>query len=219
MKKLIFFAALLYTTQYSFAQLRSTDAVAYSQPMQVDSSDYFIIATLIDKTNKAKYSFSQSGIYRTMGSWTNILFYNSKTNKTKKLFSTAPIIVGGITNNYGAFPSGSMGNNMLSGIIDNNILFMVKHDEYNNDGLIDEDDPVSIFISTKSGEGLRQITPKDMHVISWQTSRDRKTIIAKMQKDKNGDKKFTDEDEIIYQIDMNDDISKIKFYPINIIPN
>ncbi len=202
---------------HGFAQIRSSDAVAYSQPMQVDSSDYFIIATIVDKTNKAKYSFGQIGIYRGMGNWTNVLFYNSKTNKTKKLFSNGPIAVGSVT--QANYSTGSMGTNILSAIIENNILFMVRNDEYNNDGIIDEDDPVSVFISTKSGEGLRQITPKDMHVLSWQLSKDKKTIIIKLQKDKNGDKKFTDEDEIIYQIDMNDDISKIKFYPINIIPD
>jgi len=59
MKKLIFFTALLYTTvQHSFAQFRGSDAVAYSQPTQVDSSDYFIIATLIEKPKDAKYSFN-----------------------------------------------------------------------------------------------------------------------------------------------------------------
>ena len=37
---------------------------------------------------------------------------------------------------------------------------------------------------------------------------------VKLQKDKNGDKKFSDEDEAIYQFDLNEDFSKIKSHQI-----
>jgi hypothetical protein len=104
---------------------------------------------------------------------------------------------------------------MYSGMSSNYIIYLARTDEYNKDGVIDDDDPIYLFVSTKTGENLKQITPNGMNVTSWKITRDGKTIIVTIQNDKNSDKKFNDEDEIIYQIDLNEDIQKIKISPIS----
>lgn len=73
-----------------------------------------------------------------------------------------------------------------------------------------------MYISTKKGENFRQITPNGINVTSWSLSKDSKTIILIGQEDKNGDKKFSDDDEMIYQIDLTQGISKMKLTPVSL---
>jgi hypothetical protein len=105
---------------------------------------------------------------------------------------------------------------MLSVISADHLIYLVRTDEYNKDGIIDEDDPVYLYVSTKTGDALKQITPVGMSVTNWKMAKDGKTIIATVQNDKNNDKIFDDEDETIYQIDLNEDISKIKCSPVSL---
>ena len=73
-----------------------------------------------------------------------------------------------------------------------------------------------LYISTKTGDNLRQITPKGFYVISWTLSKDKKMILVKGKNDKNKNKKFGNgDDELYYRIDLDDDISKINCYQIN----
>jgi hypothetical protein len=197
----------------SSAQLPGRDNTSYSQPIQIDSSDNYIIASLIDKTNKTKYNYT--GTYRMGGNWTNIFIYNSATTESKKIFSASPVLI---------FPlSPIVGNPMyvqqeirFSYSIRDYMLLLVKTDNYNQNGIIEEDDPISLYIVSKTGANLTQISPKDMNVISYTLSRDGKTILTKLQKDNNNDKKFLDEDETLYQINLDKDYSKIKAFPVKL---
>ena len=196
----------------ALAQISAQDAISYSMPMQIDSSDSYIMGTLIDRTNKMKYNFG--GSFRGFSNWTNVLIYNSKTHESKKVFTTSPVLVLPVSNFiYGPINYPGMQEYRSGIILKNHIVFLAKTDEINKNGVIDEDDPVSFFISSKSGNNLTQISPKDVNVISWTLSKDGKTILVKLQKDKNGDNKFGGEDEQIYQLELNDDISKIKIVP------
>ena len=96
------------------------------------------------------------------------------------------------------------------------IVYLVRTENYNNDNALDSDDPLYLYISGKKGDGLKQITPKGFNVVSWTLSKDKKIILVKVQNDKNKNKKFGNgDDELYYRIDLNDDISKIQCYPIN----
>jgi hypothetical protein len=73
-----------------------------------------------------------------------------------------------------------------------------------------------LYISTRTGDDLRQITPKGLNVLSWTLSKDKKMILVKVQNDKNRNKKFGNgDDQLYYRIDLDDDISKIQCYQIN----
>jgi len=101
-------------------------------------------------------------------------------------------------------------------ILRHHIVYLVRTENFNNDGGLDTDDPVYLYISTKTGDNLRQITPGGFHVLSWTVSKDQKMILVKGQNDKNGNKKFGQgDDQLYYRIDLEDDVAKIRCYPLN----
>lgn len=106
---------------------------------------------------------------------------------------------------------------LTNNILPKHILYSVKTEDFNGDRALDSDDPSYLYISSKTGNDLRQITPAGFHVISWTVSKDRKTILVKGQNDKNNNKKFGNgDDELYYRVDLDDDISKIRCSPINL---
>ncbi len=224
MRKHLFLAMLLVLgTFYSFGQVKYSNGINYAPPLQIDSSDYFIIGSLVNKSNKLKYNFDNKNQFEGYDGqikfWTNVFIHSIKDKKIKKMFPSDLVAVYPMQNtmlyvrfDYGYYEP----NKMLSGMSSDHLIYLVRTDEYNKDGILDEDDPVYLYVSTKTGESLKQITPVGMSVTNWKMARDGKTIIATIQNDKNNDKKFEDEDETIYQIDLNQDISKIKCSPVGL---
>ncbi len=95
-------------------------------------------------------------------------------------------------------------------VFKNYIIFLVQDVDLNGDGILDDDDPVSIYISKSNGESLTKVSSNELNVISWSFARDTNTILFTAQKDSNNDKKFINEDQLLYQVDLQNDISKIK---------
>lgn len=200
-------------TTFSYAQPQSTNsnATSYSQLSQIDSSEFFVYGMLINKTVKPKYNLDR--MYSAGGTfWTNVFIYNSSTRKSTKLFSQAltlvyPFYAGYFYNRDYDF--GSQSNYTFSAMAKDILILLVRADN-NNDGIIDEDDPLSMYLANRSGISLTQVTPKAMNLTSWKVAKDGKTVLVKLQKDTNLDKKFIDEDELLYQIDLNEDINKVR---------
>ena len=222
MKKIsLFFGVLIALTISAMGQYKISDGINFSQPLQIDSSNYFVFGGLMDKANKCKYSSGGTDIYNSaiaLTGWTNLFIYNAESKHAKKLFSINPVLIYPVTQVYmnSTYYYGSYKGNMNSAILKDCILIATKTDEFNKDGIIDEDDPVYLFISSKDGSNIVQITPKDVNITTWQLSKDGKTILVLGQKDKNGDKKFSSEDEMLFQIDLSSDFSKIKMSLINL---
>ena len=200
------------------AQYKIPDGVSYSQPFQIDSSNYYVFGSMIDKSNKAKYNTNPIDIYNfsPLTGWTNILIYNSESKQIKKVFLNNPVLIYPVTQVYmnSTYYYGSHKGNMNSAVLKNSIAITAKTDEYNKDGIIDEDDPVYLFLCKKDGSNMIQISPKEMNITTWSLSKDGQTMILFAQKIKNADRKFINEDELLYQIDLNEDFSKIKINQI-----
>lgn len=200
---LLFTAVMIYS--YSFGQKK--DEINFSDPFQIDSSDYFIIPRLIDSDNQASYGKGKG--YLPWGNYNNIYFYNSTTNQAKKLFEATLVLISPFNPrrfNYEYKPVETPEN-----FLPKHIVYMARTENFNGDNALDSEDPVYLYISTKTGDNLTQITPKGLNVVSWTPSKDKKTILVKLQQDKNGNKKFgVGDNEVYYKIDLNDDISKIK---------
>ena len=63
---------------------------------------------------------------------------------------------------------------------------------------------------------MKQITPAGFSVISWTISKDKKMILVKLKNDKNRNKKFGEgDDDLYYRIDLDEDLSKVKCYQVN----
>lgn len=214
MKRFVLFSVFTVTIALTtLGQFQVKNALNYSPPLQIDSSQLYIIGSLIDRSNKSKFDFGPN--YRFNNIWTNVLVYNSSLNQIKKLFTNNLISIMPVVSSSTRFSYGQS-DYKFSSILKNHLVFLIQNDSFNNDGIIDENDPIYLFVSSKSGMDLKQISPNEMNLVSWSISKDNNTILAKFQKDKNGDKKFIDEDEIIYQVDLKENISKIKVYPINL---
>jgi hypothetical protein len=172
-----------------------------------------LIPELVDNDNKQAYGKGTG--YFPWGDYMEIYFYNSNTNQSKKLFGGQLALIQSFSNRqyyYDKFRVSDLPANILPG----HIVYLARTENYNDDKALDSDDPLYLYISDKKGEGLKQITPNGFNVVSWTLSKDRKIILVKMQNDKNRNKKFGNgDDELYYRIDLNDDISKIKCYPIN----
>ncbi|MBI5857163.1 MAG: hypothetical protein HZB42_05900 [Sphingobacteriales bacterium] len=186
--------------------------INYSDPFQVDSSEYFLIPELIDDDNKADYGKGTG--YLLWGNYANIFFYNAKTNQAKKLFNQLAIIT--------SFASGrsyydtKTSQYIPTNILPDHIIYLARTHNFNGDKALDSDDPVYLYLSSKNGENIRQITPSGFHVLTWTVSKDKKMILVKLMNDKTGNRKFGNGDnQLYYRIDLDADITKVKCNPIS----
>jgi hypothetical protein len=213
MKQTFLTAALSLVISTLSGQKPVKNIIAFSDAVQIDSSDYFLIPILAKIDNNNIYG--KSATKTPVGSYSDILFYNSKTNISQKLFPNESVLISPM------FASVAYGNsepsNSYLNLLSTQILYLVRIDDFNNDNTLTLDDPLYLYISTKSGQNLRQITPKGFTVTSWTLSKDKKTLLVKGQIDKNKNGKYEeDDDEIFYRIDLNDDISKIQYSQLSL---
>ncbi|MBX2922598.1 MAG: hypothetical protein KF746_10440 [Chitinophagaceae bacterium] len=199
---------------WALGQKPGKDEVNLSDPFQIDSSDYFLIPELIDNDNQQAYGKGKG--YLPWGNYSHIIFYNAKTNQSKKLFKgQLALIAPFYSGRY--YYDDDREKEVPANILSKHIVYLARTDNFNGDHALDTDDPVYLYISTKAGDNLKQITPKGFNVISWTVSKDRKMLLVKGQNDKNGNKKFGNgDDELYYRIDLDDDVSKIQCYQINL---
>lgn len=207
-------AILLVTTLFSLpasAQDGKKIGTNYSVPIQVDSSEYFMIPRLVGDDTKDDYGKGKG--FLPWGNYSEIYFYNAKTRQTKKLFDGQRTLIVPLypqRSYYDREPEGS------SPILPEHIIYRARTNDYNGDGGLDSADPVYLFISSRTGDGLRQITPNEFHVISWTLSHDKKMILVKGMHDKNRNKKFGNgDDESYYRIDLDTDITRIQCSPVS----
>ncbi len=185
----------------------------FSDPLQVDSSAYFLIPRLVDDVNKDAYGKGKG--YLPWGNYNEIFFYNAATKQTRKLFDKQLALIQPFSsprNNYENHKEPDLPPNILP----NHIVYIARTDNFNGDNGLDNEDPQYLYISTKTGDNLRQVTPKGLNVISWTLSKDKKIILVKVQHDKNRNKKFGNgDDELYYRVDLQDDVTKVQCEPLH----
>jgi len=203
--------AMVAICMYCVCFAQKQDEINYSEPFQVDSSEYFLIPRLIDKENQEAYG--QGKGYIPWGNYNDIYFYNTRTNTTKKLFDTTVAIINSFQTRsyYAVNPQTQFPNNILP----QHIIYLVRTDNFNGDKGLDSQDPVYLYLSSKNGENLSAITPKGIHVISWTASKDKKILFVKGMKDSNNNKKFgVGDDEVYFRVDLDSNIANVKCYPV-----
>ena len=198
------------------ASAQKKEEINFSDPFQIDSSDYFLIPKLIDNDEQEVYGKGKGSL--PWGDYSDIHFYNARTNETRKLFNGQLALIATFypRKSYYYYYQPEKETEPPANILPQHIVYLVRTDNFNGDHALDTEDPLYLYISSKTGEGLRQITPKGFNVLSWTLSKDKKMILVKGQHDKNGNKKFGDgDDNVYYRVDLQDDISKIQCYQIN----
>jgi len=192
------------------------EEINFSDPFQIDSSEYYLIPELVDNDNREAYG--KLG-YFSWGDYIDIHFYNSTTKESKKLFGEQRALIQSFTKkqyHYYYYYDKVREIELPENILPKHIVYLARTENFNGDNALDNHDPLYLFISTKTGDNLTQITPKGLNVMSWILSKDKKMILVKVQNDKNKNKKFGNgDDELYYRIDLDDDISKIQCYQLN----
>lgn len=212
MKQII--ATLLLTSSLCFtSSAQKKEEVNFSDPFQIDSSEYYLIPELVDNDNKDVYG---KGVgFFSWGDYIDIYFYNSTTKQTKKLFDKQLALIQSFNKREYYYDKGRE-SEIPANILPKHIVYLARTENFNGDHALDNQDPVYLYISTKTGDNLTQITPKGLTVVSWTLSKDKKMILVKVRNDKNKNKKFGNgDDELYYRIDLDDDISKIQCYQVN----
>ncbi|MGN7866309.1 hypothetical protein [Chryseobacterium sp. 22458] len=122
------------------------------------------------------------------GYW-NIVFLNSNTNEYHLLTDNKVLIL-----NYDYKYNAEEGTNISKKT--DHIFYNIRSKDYNKDKLLNEKDPVYLFVSDKSGKQLRQISPANYDLNSWKYIQSSNKVIMTATKDSNKNDLFDNEDEI-----------------------
>jgi hypothetical protein len=196
----------------SFSTAQKKDEINFSDPFQIDSSAYFLIPRLVDSDNQEAYGKGKG--FLPWGSYSEIYFYNAATHQSKKLFNGQLVLINSFSTRRNYYENVKEPDTPPN-ILPSHIVYLARTDNFNRDNGLDTDDPQYLFLSSKTGDHLKQITPNGMNVVSWTLSKDKKMLLVKLQNDKNGNKKFGNgDDELYYRVELLDNISSIQCEPI-----
>lgn len=132
----------------------------FLEPQQIDSSA--IVMYQLDFAEKDQSSGSGSFISKSdrQPAYWNIVFLNTKTRQYHLLDSTRKMRILSVNREADdAVPRSQSKSNY--------IFYSITTDDLNKDGNLDDDDPDYLFISDKSGNNLKQISPAGYDVRSW----------------------------------------------------
>lgn len=88
----------------------------------------------------------------------------------------------------------------------NHIFYDTRSLDYNKDKLINEKDPIYLFVSDKFGKNFRQISPNNYSINNWKYIQKNNKKIMMATKDSNGNKLFDEKDEIsTFEIILDED--------------
>jgi len=197
----------------SIDSLRQHLSIQFNNFQQIDSSAYLFFPLAIQVKTDTKgnvgnyfdsYDYSRGDeVY-----FWNILFHNTETGTSHLLHDSLKIII----LNYSLSKDLSYEQETFN----NFIFYDVISKDFNNDTMLDEKDPTSLFVSDKQGQTFRQISPLNYDVQTWRLLKQQDKIIMLAVEDTNDDKIFDEKDAIIpFQFDLKSTQSvKIIFDPI-----
>jgi len=151
---------------------------------------------------------------------TEVCIIHAKTNTVKKLFTEKPWLVLSLryagNGEWAIYPALSRlaESGQGSYILKEQLLFTAIGTDTNGDGVLGADDVRCLFFCTKTGEDLRQLTPPGLSVVNMTISADFRYIMLTAKQDQNKNGELNDDDELLYKIELDKDIAKIKLVPI-----
>lgn len=179
----------------------NSQQIIFAEPQTIDSSHIVIYPLVLEKesygSSYGSSSSSSGGALRT--SYWNLIFYNTETQNQNLLTKDKKIIIYSINSGSSSSSSYNSDNFWANGIevYKDNIIYTAVSNDYNGNKLLDGDDPTYLFVSDKDGTNLRQISPDNYNINSWEVVKGTTKIIMQGQKDNNGDKEFNQNDALI----------------------
>jgi hypothetical protein len=176
-----------------FGQTSSKTTTNFSDPVLVDTNSTVMLPTVYDAGLFSSNKLALYGNY-----YSNIIFYNFKTDTYKRLFEKDTYIIGFKSRIHNFFqPSIDKQNITL-----NSIFYQIKNIDFNLSKKIDDKDPTILYVSDIKGNNLKRITPENENVISFDIFEKQNFALIKIQRDLNNDKNFDSDDSDFYFIKL-----------------
>ncbi|WP_333597306.1 hypothetical protein [Chryseobacterium flavum] len=155
---------------------------------EIDSSGILMFPLQMGENPRenGKYSYKEMP---DNGYW-NMIFLNSNTNEYHLLTENKILIM-----DYDYKYGGEEGINVSKKT--DHIFYNVRSLDFNKDKLLDEKDPVYLFVSNRFGENFRQISPENCSVDSWKYIQSSNKVIMTVTKDSNKNQLFDEKDEVL----------------------
>ncbi len=156
---------------------------------EIDSTGILLFPLSIGGEGKdRKFSSYKDNYY---GHW-NLIFYNTQTSQYHLLTDKKMII-----KNY------QTDIDKVNKSSHNYIFYTIISDDYNKDKTLNDKDPHYLYISDKSGNSFRQISPSCYNLVNWKFIRNTNKVVMTVKKDSNKDLEFNEKDEIsAFEIDL-----------------
>ena len=154
---------------------------------EIDSTGVLMFPLDMGENKREDGSYS----YKEMpnnGYW-NVLFLNTNSNEYN-LLTENKILILDYNYKYGS----EEGMNIFKKT--NHIFYSGRTLDYNKDKILNEVDPVYLFVSDKFGKNFRQLSPNNYSLHSWKYIKANNKIIITAYKDSNKNTAFDDKDEI-----------------------
>jgi hypothetical protein len=155
---------------------------------EIDSTGVLIFPLQMGQNERDDGNYS----YKEMpenGFW-NIMFLNSNTNEYHLLTEKKILIL-----DYDYKYNAEEGINISKKT--NHIFYNVRSADYNKDKVINEKDPIYLFVSDRFGKNFRQISPSNLSLNSWKYIQSSNKVIMTATKDRNTNNLFDDKDEVL----------------------
>jgi hypothetical protein len=180
--------------------------ILFSDFQAIDSSEVVLYPLILERTTSDP-SFSSGSSSERTNYW-NVIFYNSNTNTQHLLVDNKKVVITSINLEKNSSAQNKERISDRVNIGKDYIFYNAITTDFNNNKVLDADDPTYLYISDKSGNNFRQLSPENYDITSWQILANSTKIVLQARKDSNGDRRFDQNDE---QIPLIVDISKDKF--------
>ncbi len=162
---------------------------------EIDSSGILMFPLSMGETGRDDESLSYYKEMQSNNYW-NIIFLNSKTNEYH-LLSDRKMLINGYNIKY------DNSNFINISQTKNLIFYSITTDDYNKDKKLTQEDPNYLFVTDKTGNNFRQISPSNYHLQNWEFIKSVNKVIMSVKKDSDKNNKFDDKDEVTtFEIDI-----------------
>jgi len=174
-----------------FGQSSSKGVNYFADPIMTDSLSTIMIPVKIDVTilNSSKIGYGEY--------YSNVIFYNFKTDSSKRLFKDDTFIKG-FQKEYDYYNRTKT--DKLDYVCSKWIFYFIKSSDYSKNGKIDNDDPYILYVTDKNGNGLKSITNANENAVSIDVYDKQGFALIKFQRDLDKDYDFESDDKDYYYI-------------------
>lgn len=189
--KILLWAIITLPGYQTFAQSKTTGD--FGTPILADSSSSIMIPTVYDVSLFTSNKLALWGDY-----YSNIIFYNFKTDSSKKLFPNDTYILSLKKVDYSYYE----GRKIQKSITARRVFYRVMNVDRNKNNKIDEHDPVILYVSDTHGNNLKPLTSDNENVVDFQLYENQNIALVKVQRDTSNDGNFSNKDNGFYYVKL-----------------